>query len=190
MALFLPIIPHLSTFFQTEMSSSCLWDGHFFYRSLTVRLEIEKVLKTWLLTTCPGQQVMGVLRPLFLSASRITNYLRSSLTLSMLILWILLLLVWSLRVGIWATRVDFCTLWNFVFQMILTYSNIVLIRLFRDVSWNMRLGVSCLSIMTKSVKDTLLEKRQRLRFFSMGFTCLLWLKMPMSTIRDALDVSS
>jgi len=52
----------------------------------------------------------------------------------MLILWTIVLLTWFLRFGISMTEIDFCTLWNSIFRMIFTCSNIVLIRLLGDVS--------------------------------------------------------
>jgi len=116
-------------------------------------------------------------RHLFLSASLMSTYLWFSLNLGMLILWIRLLFVRFLSVGISTTGRNFCTWWNFIFWMILPCPNIHLIRLLGDMSQTLRWGIFCLSIMTKPVEDTLVEKQQQPRFFSANFVGLLCLRM-------------
>jgi len=56
------------------------------YKSLIVRLEIRKVLKTLLLTICLGFSMMDKVSQVFLSASPMSNYMLSTLILGMLTL--------------------------------------------------------------------------------------------------------
>jgi len=74
--------------------------------------------------------------------------------------------------------------------MILTYLNIILIKLRGDVSQTMRLGAFCLFPMTKPMDGTLVEKQLQLKYFNVEFINPLCLKVPMNTIGDALDVNS
>jgi len=74
--------------------------------------------------------------------------------------------------------------------MILTDLNIALIKLLVNVPQMMRSRVSYIFVIIRPIEDILIGKQRLSEYFSVDFINLICLKKPMSTIGDALGISS